>query len=172
MKHLEKARMYFGGRQLTDMQRMTHDAIVQCSEKLGPEGGRPKPVIGPVEPPQPSLFIFDVYATEEQNSTKAHLDEEDIFNDRIGKLFLQYEVKEVHALDDEHSINLLFRRHDGSPLSWGTWQVDPHFKETVIRQERTNSISRVIEAAKLLACQHHQCNVGFRDVALYLKKIS
>ena len=168
MMHLQKAKMHFGGFQSSGMERLNHYAIIRYSEQLGPE-----------DDDKPSLFEFDVYATEEQNSTKPHLDKEDFFNDgfnqqRIGTLSIEYTIlgNDYNGGEDEHCIDLTFRYDDGHTLAASTWEILQHFKphQPLDRNERTVSISLVKDAAAQLACQHHQCTVGFRNVDLYLKK--
>ena len=119
-----------------------------------------------------------MYATEEQNSTKPHLDKEDFFNDgfnqqsRIGILSIEYTILGYDDdVQDEHYIDLTFRYNDGrtlSAVSWGVQHVKPH--QPVDRDVRTASISLVKDAAAQLASQHPQCTVDFRKVDLYLKK--
>ena len=196
MMHLEKARMYFGGQQQSGMERMTHDAIIQYSEKLGPAAGRhhPRKGIGPLAPSQPSSFEFDVYATEEQNSTKPHLDEEDIFreghqaqwtagfNDRslIGRFYLDYVIRVDQAGVHTHYIILTFE-HDqpwlGYPyIETATWEVDAHsrlpYNQAVIRQDRSDAIAKILWTAQGYGCQHPDCNGGARNVDLYLRQTS
>jgi len=196
MMHLEKASMYFGGQQLSGMERMTHDTIIRYSEKLGPVYPvRHKVVIGPVAPSQPSSFEFDVYGTEEQNSTKAHLDEDDIFhdgfqytagfNDRslIGKFSLDYVITTNHVGVHTHCITLTWE-HDQPQLArsgypffaTASWEVDPHsrlpYNQAVIRQDRSSAIAKILQTAQSYGCQHPQCNVEARHVDLYLKKTS
>ena len=159
--------MHFGGFQSSGMGTLTHHDIIRYSEQLGPNDDKP------------SWFEFDVYATEEQNSTRPHLDEKDFFNDgfnhmqRIGTLSIEYSIlgDDYNDGEDLHCIDLIFRHDDGTSLEAQTWFVLPDFKHKPSdRNERTLSISRVKDAAAQLASQHPQCTVDWRKVDLYLKK--
>ena len=164
MMHLDRARMYFGGNPSNprSMERIDHNAIIQYSKQLGPRGGRPNPIIGPVvEPSKPSSFTFLVYASNEG--------EEDIFNDGnntrsvIGNIIIEYHVT---GGTGEHLIILTFRNAST------TWEIDPDItnppNEPVDRSVMYSSIQYIIDQASDCAKQHPQ-STGRVD--LYLKKL-